>query len=262
MPRVTLRWLGQAGFLLSVGSTRILIDPWLSAHALRASRPPAIDDLPDGIGWLLASHEHTDHLDLASFPARLTGIRDSRSSFRRRCASGSPRQTAGPTFAVSSRETRMRAGDVTVHVVHAWHGVKMEDGYSDGHGLRGVDLTPFVGFVLRTSGPSIYHAGDTVAGVGLADEVKALGVDIALLPVNGRDAVREAAGILGNLDAREAVAFATSIGAGLMVPMHHDMVRGNRTPVGRVVEAARRAKPPLSVLVPAMGVDLGIGTTR
>ncbi|MHB8959150.1 MAG: MBL fold metallo-hydrolase [Candidatus Limnocylindrales bacterium] len=262
MPRLTLRWLGQAGFLLSVGSTRILIDPWLSAHALRASRPPAIDDLPDGIGWLLASHEHPDHLDLASLPALLDRYPGLEvvvpAPLRQRVASTDGR---AHICCVQPGDS-MRAGDVTVHVVHAWHGVKIEDGYSNGYGLRGVDLTPFVGFVLRTSGPSIYHAGDTVAGVGLADEVKALGVDIALLPVNGRDAVREAAGILGNLDAREAVAFATSIGAGLMVPMHHDMVRGNRTPVGRVVEAAHRAKPPLSVLVPAMGVDLGIGITR
>lgn len=260
--RVTLRWLGQAGFVVSFGDTRILVDPWLSEHPLRARRPLPIAGLPDGIGWLLASHEHPDHLDLASLPElfdRYPGLQvivPSPLCGRVAAADGRAR-----VHGVQPGDV-IRVGDVAAHVVHAWHGVAVSDGYSDGHGLRGDDRTPFVGFVLRTPQLTVYHAGDTIAGPGLAREVVPLGVDVALLPVNGRDAAREAAGIVGNLLAREAVALATAIGARLLVPMHHDMVRGNRVPVGRVVEAARAAEQPLSVLVPAYGADVEIGVPR
>jgi L-ascorbate metabolism protein UlaG (beta-lactamase superfamily) len=262
MTRMTLRWLGQAGFVLSFGETRILIDPWLSEHPLRVHRPESIAGLPDGIGWLLASHEHPDHLDLASLPAlvdRYPGLEVV-----------VPSPLGDRVAAVDGRACvrgvqpgdEVRAGDVTVRVVHAWHGVHVSDGYSDGHGLGADGRTPFVGFVVRTPVLDVYHAGDTVAGPGLADEVAALGVDVALLPVNGRDAAREAAGILGNLDAREAVTLAAAVGARLLVPMHHDMVRGNRVGVGRVVDAAGREPRPLSVLVPAYGADIEIGIPR
>lgn len=259
---VTIRWLGQAGFVLSGDDRRILVDPWLSGHPLRAHRAPTVAALPDGIGWLLASHEHPDHLDLASLPALLDRYPDLEvvvpAPLRDRVAAVDRRaQVRG----VQPGDV-LRSGDVAVRVVHAWHGVTVSDGYSDGHGLTADGRTPFMGFIVRFPGLTVYHAGDTVAGPGLADEILPFAVDVALLPVNGRDAAREAAGILGNLDPREAVALATAIGARLLVPMHHDMVRGNRVAVGRVVEAARAAQRPLSVLVPGYGTDVSIGIPR
>jgi L-ascorbate 6-phosphate lactonase len=260
--RMTIRWLGQSGFVLSIGGARILVDPWLSAHPLRVRPPEPITGLPDGIGWLLASHEHEDHLDLASLPAlidRYPGLEIVvPSPLRDRVAAVDRRARVR---GVQPGDV-VRMGETVAHVVHAWHGVRVSDGYSDGHALGADGRTPYAGFVMRSPGIAVYHAGDSIAGPDLADEILPFGVDIALLPVNGRNASREAAGILGNLDAREAVALAGEIGASLLVPMHHDMVRGNRVPVGRVVEAARAAGRRLSVLVPAYGQDLEIGIPR
>ena len=63
---VKIRWLGQAGFLLSWHSNNLLIDPWFAPHRDRLAPPPSLEDLPTDITALLATHEHGDHLDLAT----------------------------------------------------------------------------------------------------------------------------------------------------------------------------------------------------
>ena len=61
---------------------------------------------------------------------------------------------------------------------------------------------------------------------------------MALLPINGRDAEREARGIVGNMDAAEAVELALAIGATRLVPYHWDGFAGNTVPPGTAVDAA------------------------
>ena len=72
-----------------------------------------------------------------------------------------------------------------------------------------------------------------------------------LLPINGRDAEREARGIVGNLTAREAAWLADEIGSGVLVPMHHDLFAGNRGWPAHVVEWVEREERDVSVLVPS-----------
>jgi L-ascorbate 6-phosphate lactonase len=247
----TLTWLGQAGFLIEGAGERILIDPWFSPHELRTSDPIAIEALGEPVGWLLATHEHLDHLDLPSLPALARhsgGIRvvvpaPLEEPVREACSDVEVVPVApGDEFT---------AGAVRVRVVPAWHGVAIQDGYTDG-GWSETGVTRFVGYVLRFPGLTLYHAGDTVASDALIEAVRPLGVDVALVPVNGRDFFREADGILGNLDAREAVELAARIGARTLVPMHHDMVRGNTADAGALVDHAARAGG-LHVLIPARG---------
>jgi L-ascorbate metabolism protein UlaG (beta-lactamase superfamily) len=63
-------------------------------------------------------------------------------------------------------------------------------------------------------------------------------IEIALLPVNGRDPVREADGIVGNLDTAEAVQLARRLGARTLIPYHWDGFAGNTEQPGRVVDEA------------------------
>ncbi len=50
----------------------------------------------------------------------------------------------------------------------------------------------------------VYHAGDTIAYDDMVERLRALRVDVALLPINGRDHFREAQDVVGNLTPREA----------------------------------------------------------
>jgi L-ascorbate metabolism protein UlaG (beta-lactamase superfamily) len=239
-----LTWLGQAGFLLERGGRRLLIDPWLSPHEGRLVAPAPFELVSEAIDWVLVTHEHEDHLDLP---------------FLRRLAQRSPgAQLILPApiepLAQGILERRpvmpgdrLELGGLVVTVVPAWHCVGTAEGYSDGAGR-------FVGYVLHGEGPTIYHAGDTVPDPGLRAALGGEAVEIALLPVNGRDAQREARDIAGNLDAREAVELAAAIGARILVPYHWDGFAGNTERAGRAAEEAAALAAGVHVVVLAHGV--------
>ena len=152
------------------------------------------------------------------------------------------------------------AGDVTVHPVPALHGVHVTDAYT--HGLPGDgDQVRYLGYVLETPAGRLYHAGDTLRWPGQAEQVADLGVEVALLPINGRDPEREARDIVGNLDPGEALTLARDAAVATVVPMHYDLMEGNLGdldalarlaptlhPGGRVAVLERMAETPLAAL--------------
>ena len=246
---VGIRWLGQSGFVLEDGGLRVLVDPWLSGHELRTSAPDPLDSLPTGITWLLASHEHADHLDLPALPGLLGRYPEMVVVVPEPLAQRVRDAVPGARVMGIQPGDVVAAGSTSIHGVTAWHGVTVADGYSDGRGLTPDGQTPFIGYVIDFPEATVYHGGDTVLGAGMVEELLALHVDIALLPINGRDAQRESEGILGNLDAAEAVELAERSGARVLVPMHFDMVMGNTVAPGSVVDLAQGRA--LSVVVPA-----------
>jgi L-ascorbate metabolism protein UlaG (beta-lactamase superfamily) len=143
----------------------------------------------------------------------------------------------------------IQTGDVLATAVPARHGVEIEDGYS-----LGDERAPrFVGYVLELDGVRLYHAGDTLAHERITAAVGALHPDIALLPINGRDAERERRGIVGNLSADEAARVARDLSVALAIPMHFDTVRGNEGRPDAFVRAMRRRHRGASVWVPVTG---------
>jgi len=248
--RVAVTWLGQAGFALRSGQTTVLLDPFLSPHQGRRYESALPAASATGIDLVFCSHEHIDHLDAGSVPA---------------IATASP----GATFVVPApivdmvteagiakeRVLGVQPGEtheldgITVRPVPARHGVTMADAYGFGEELSG-GLIRFVGFVLEMDGVRIYHAGDTIHYDGMEAMVGALRPHISLLPINGRHAEREARGIVGNLDEREAAWLAATIGSETLIPMHHDLFTGNLGSAAQVVETAEEEERAVTVLVP------------
>ncbi len=248
--RVAVTWLGQAGFALHSGQTTVLLDPFLSPHQGRRYESALPAASATGVDLVFCSHEHIDHLDAGSVPA---------------IATASP----GATFVVPApivdmvteagiakeRVLGVQPGEtheldgITVRPVPARHGVTMADAYGFGEELSG-GLIRFVGFVLEMDGVRIYHAGDTIHYDGMEAMVGALRPHISLLPINGRHAEREARGIVGNLDEREAAWLAARIGSETLIPMHHDLFTGNLGSAAQVVETAEEEERAVTVLVP------------
>jgi L-ascorbate metabolism protein UlaG (beta-lactamase superfamily) len=228
---VTLVWLGQAGFAMRLAGTTVLIDPFLSPHPDRVVPAPFEAEQARGVGLVLITHDHLDHLD----DDAVTGI----------AAASEAAVFVVPEDVVDRMATlgieggrvrglppggRTELGSVTVDAVPAAHGVTMEDAYR---------LGPFLGYVVSAGGARVYHSGDTVPFDGLVERLRALSIHLALLPINGRDREREAEGIVGNLDAREAAQLAADIAADAAVPMHWDMFASNPGDPAAFVAASR-----------------------
>jgi L-ascorbate metabolism protein UlaG (beta-lactamase superfamily) len=141
-------------------------------------------------------------------------------------------------------------GAATVVPLPARHGVHVADAYTFGEELSG-GRCRYLGYVLQLGGVRAYHAGDTIDYPELAPRLRQLRVDLALLPVNGRDAAREAQDIVGNLDAAEAADLAARAGVAAAVPMHYDMFAANQADPGRFVSLLRARDPAVTAIVPA-----------
>ena len=248
---VLLTWIGQAGFLLRTPATRLAVDPFLSDHPGRRFRSPVgVGDLA-GTELVLATHQHLDHLDTPALASLLE--RDDRVRVvvpapvvADAAEAGLPRDRL-----VGARPGEpVAAGDVTVHPVPSLHGVHVTDAYA--HGLPGDgDEVRYLGYVLETPDGRVYHSGDTLRWPGQAELLRRHRVEVALLPINGRDAEREANDIVGNLDAGEALALARDAGIGTVVPMHYDLMDGNLGDVEEFARLAPELHPGGRVAVPA-----------
>lgn len=257
---VLLTWIGQAGFLLRTPATRLAVDPFLSDYPGRLySSPVGVDDLI-GTELVLATHQHDDHLDAPALRALLQ--RDDRT---RVVVPAPVVPTAVQSGLPAARLVAARpgqpiaAGDVTVHPVPALHGVHMADAYT--HGLpEDGGAVRYLGYVLQTPAGTVHHAGDTLRWPGDAELLRQYRVDVALLPINGRDADREARDIVGNLHAAEALELARDAAIPSLVPMHYDLMEGNLGDADQCVRLAPRVHPHGRVAVPARMVDTPLHT--
>jgi L-ascorbate 6-phosphate lactonase len=242
---LSLTWLGQAGFRLQVEGVSLVIDPWMSPHEDRLIPAPPLALAADGVDCVLITHEHFDHLDLPFLPRLLERSPGATVVIPSPIVPlVEPIVPAAQIVGVQPNDALEVAG-LGVRVVPACHGVTMEDAYGDGSVFGGG--TRFVGYVLGRA-RRIYHAGDTIVTDDLKASLDSPDVDVALLPINGRDPEREARGIVGNMDAREAVELALGMRASTLVPYHWDGFAGNTVAPGAAVDAADAR---IHVVVPA-----------
>ena len=230
-----LTWLGQAGFRVEIGGLRLVVDPWVSPHEQRLIPSPPLELAAASVDWLLITHEHLDHLDLEFLPVVLEHSPSARVVLPEPLVPFVQGVVPESQIVPVQPHDTLDLGELRLHVVPACHGVTVEDAYGDGSAVGG--RPRFVGYVLGGE-RAIYHAGDTIVTDELQTAVGSFDIDVALLPVNGRDAEREARGIVGNMDASEAVELALAVGAGRLVPYHWDGFAGNTVPPGAVVDVA------------------------
>jgi L-ascorbate 6-phosphate lactonase len=249
--QAALWWLGQSGFALRAGGTTLLLDPFLARHPDRLSPPAFAPEQATGVSAILCSHEHIDHLDAESLPGLAAASPEAKVVVPTPLV---PRVLAHgilPDRVLGAQpDEPFELDGLTIHPVPARHGADVADAYTFGKELSD-GLYRYLGYVVEARGLRIYHAGDTVPDEELQDRLARLAPDVALLPINGRDHYRESWNYVGNMDHREAVKFAATVGAGLLVPMHHDMFPTNLGFPAHAVDFASRHHQDLAILLPS-----------
>ena len=239
-------WIGQAGFVLRAARTALVVDAFLSDRSDRLAPAPVVAEELGFADAFLATHEHRDHLDLPTWPRFAAAAPRARfvvpAPVAARAAEAVPRERV-----VAARPgAEIVLGEARVTPVPARHGVHVADAYSFG-------LVPgehrYLGYVVELGGVRVFHAGDTIRYDGMAERLRALAVDVALLPINGRSPERETQDLVGNLDAREAADLAADAGIGTIVPMHYELFARNSGRAADLVEYAAATHPHLTVVV-------------
>ena len=242
--------LGQAGLRLRLAAVTVLIDPWTAPYPGRL-RPPPPATFAQGVDSVLVTHEHMDHLDkefLARVAAHSPGARVALPRLAAPFLDGIvPADRVDP---LEAGDTLELPWDVHVEAVPAYHALEPE---------HPVCSDRFLGYLVTANGTSLYHSGDTFVTKPLLAALRGRSPDVAVLPINGRDAFREFAGIVGNMSAREAVGLCSEIGARTLVPIHWDLFEGNTERPGSVLDAVEELNASLHVLVLAHLVPLRVG---
>lgn len=237
---IELTWLGQAGFRVDAGDCHLLIDPFFSEHPLRTYRPERREAWIRGVTAVLCTHEHDDHLDLP-FLCTLMGD-DPRPEILvpapvvdRAAGGGLPRSVLRP----APTDEAIELAGAKVWAVPSCHGFGGDAPVEYGTVAPGdpPGTHRFVGYVVEAGGVRLYHAGDTVLYDGLVERMEALRPDVMIVPINGRDYMREATGCVGNLTQEEAAWLCRQVGSPIAIPTHYDAMEGNTASVGRFVDA-------------------------
>jgi L-ascorbate metabolism protein UlaG (beta-lactamase superfamily) len=95
----------------------------------------------------------------------------------------------------------------------------------------------YIGLIVQVGKWTIYHSGDCIPYDGLVDRLKQWKIDIAILPINGRDPAR---GVPGNFSSEEAAQLGKQIKAGLVIPCHYEMFEFNTVSPEEFVKAAEQ----------------------
>ncbi|GIP37234.1 MBL fold metallo-hydrolase [Paenibacillus sp. J31TS4] len=219
--------LGQEGYAYRTpNSPLIMVDPYLSNWVYELigdpwtrSYPPVVDPAKlQGTDYVLLTHHHEDHMDRLTLTAMAehTGAKfiTPKAHVGLMESWGIP----GDRLIPATHQEPIRLDCVEIVPYAAMHEQLETD--TEGNHL-------YLSYLLRADGIVWFHGGDTIGFPEQEEWLKPETVDVAFLPINGRDYARNRQGIAGNMNYREAVDLAIAIEADLLVPMHIGMFPHN-----------------------------------
>lgn len=198
---LALMWMGQAGFLIKNSQGKILsFDVYLSDLSMRLDgnkrlTPSLVSGKELKADLILATHNHTDHLDTDSLPDMMapekTNLYCSEECIPLCEKAGCPME----------RVHSLKTGDIIeqdgfiVRSVFAYHGDTAPDA---------------MGFVIESEGVKIYYTGDTSLQLNKMKEAYS-GVDVLIGPINGQ---------YGNMNECDLAMLAQAAQPKLTIPCH------------------------------------------
>lgn len=253
-----LWWLGQSGFLVQWQGHHLLIDPYLSdsltkkyagtdkPHVRMTERVIAPERL-DFVEVVTSSHNHTDHLDGETLiPLWKANPNLNVIVSRANVQFAADRLDVPPARLTPIRADgeESRVDPFVFHAIPSAHESLEQDRNGDHH---------FIGFIVQAGERTIYHSGDCVPYEGLAERIQPWNIDLALLPINGRDPARDVA---GNFTAEEAAQLGKQTQAGLVIPCHYEMFEFNTVSPESFEHAAQTIGQPYRLLRCGERLDL------
>ena len=225
--------LGQVGVAIKGPTGVVYVDPYFTdsdgegGSLPRTFPPPLFPQEVTNASAVLLTHDHIDHTD----PDTVLPLAEA-SPGARFVAPFTSRETLvgagldGDRVVVPEVGEQLEVAGARVTAVPSAH-TELEHDPERGY--------PYLGYVVEWNGVTVYHAGDTVVYDGLIETLSAWTIDVALVPINGRDYFRTSRNIIGNTDFREVAELTETLDFGLIVPTHYDLIEGNTADPGHFV---------------------------
>ena len=252
-----LWWLGQSGFLVQWAGNHLLLDPYLSDSLtrkysttdkphVRMTRRVIAPEALDFVDVAVSTHNHTDHLDGET----LLALRRVNPDLELIIPEANRTFVANLLRCDTSWPIGLDDGECTLVAGFALTGLPSahESLSTNQHGQH-----HFLGYIVRFGAWTLYHPGDTMLYEGIEDRLRPWKVDVALLPINGRDQARRVA---GNLNGAQAARLAHDIDAKLVIPCHYDMFEFNTATPDEFIREAEALGQPYQVLRNGEGLTL------
>ncbi|MEI8197165.1 MAG: MBL fold metallo-hydrolase [Phycisphaerae bacterium] len=240
-------WLGQHGFAVKLGNAVCYIDAFLSPMEGRQV-PPLLNpaDITNAT-LVLGSHDHGDHIDRPAWPLIAQASPRARFVVPKLLQAQVARELKIPQDRVLGVDEgiTLTIAQVQVTAVPAAHEFLDTDPTTDLH--------PYLGFMLVGNGLTLYHAGDTCLYEGMQATLRRFPLDLAFLPINGRDAQRLRTNCIGNMTYQEAVDLAGALRPGLVIPTHFEMFAMNSADPRLFVDYLNVKYPERKTLIPEHG---------
>ncbi len=171
-----LTWFGHSTFRLEMGSSIVMIDPFLTGNPTFEATGQSPEDASAGATHVVLSHGHDDHVGDTVAIAKRTGAKLVAPYELAVYLNGQGVETIDP----ANPGGTLDQGDFDVSFTNAFHSSStMIDG-------KPVYLGVACGLVFRAGDKSLYHMGDTeiFAGMELVNEVFA--PQVGLVPIGDR----------------------------------------------------------------------------
>ena len=213
-------WFGQMGWCVKTSKHTLYLDLFLSLYHKRIFPPVLAPELIDNADIVLCTHDHIDHIDHPTLPKIM--------------AASTSASLLVPTIAVDKlvnddgiEEKRIVPMSVGEHIEIA--GCKITPikamheafDYTDEYGY------PYLQYIVEVDGMVIYHSGDTLLYNGMQTELEQWNIDIAFVPINGRDSIRYRRNCMGCMTWQEAADLCGSLKPRMVCPGHWDMFADN-----------------------------------
>ncbi|OPH54847.1 MBL fold metallo-hydrolase [Paenibacillus ferrarius] len=245
-------FLGQESVIVKGAGITVYIDPFVSDDlekqgTRRLYQPPITPEAITNADLCLITHEHADHLDPGTLRVLMRQNEKALVVAPAVCRELLVQIGGEASNVMDSDTERSQAlfeGKLKIQAIPAAH-EELEMNEQGQH--------RYVGYILELNGVTLYHAGDTLVYPGLPDVLSRYRIDLAMLPINGRDYFRTKQGIIGNMNYREAAKLVADLDVDTVIPLHYETFAGNAERPGYFVDELNEKYPQVKCQILARG---------
>ncbi len=247
-------WLGQAGFAFRYNDISLIIDPYLSDYLskkykngifphIRLTEIPILPENIHNLDVLLSTHPHSDHMDPETIPQLVKSNPQLRiivpaPTIEEAMKRGAPKNNIILAY---SENPIIITDDIEIIPIPAAHEEIKKDELGNHF---------YLGYIFKFGQLTVYHSGDCIPYTELLNLIRKYEVEIAFLPINGRDEYRSLNNIAGNFQIPEVLHLCKIAPISQLIVHHFGMFEYNTVTKDQLEYIKSQSSSNLDITIP------------